>query len=96
MKKTLLFACMLLVMASCKKDEETNKPQTNAPVTENRMSETESKVVSFLDMIKKHENGEKSNETMSYDDAVVLWENTLNYCHSFTSLPKSDIQFDTI
>lgn len=96
MKKTLLFACMLLVMASCKKDEETNETQTNAPVTENRMSETESKVVSFLDMIKKHENGEKSNETMSYDDAVVLWENTLNYCHSFTSLPKSDIQFDTI
>lgn len=92
MKKLLVLACVLLVMVSCKKDEETNLPQTKAPVTENRMSETESKVVSFLDMIKKHENGEKSNETMSYDDAVILWENTLNYCHSFTSLPKSDIQ----
>ncbi|MBQ2907998.1 MAG: hypothetical protein IJE47_09580 [Bacteroidales bacterium] len=96
MKKLLVLACVLLVMVSCKKDEETNLPQTKAPVTENRMSETESKVVSFLDMIKKHENGEKSNETMSYDDAVILWENTLNYCHSFTSLPKSDIQLDTI
>lgn len=96
MKKTLMFACMLLVMVSCKKDEETNVPQTKTPVTENGMSETESKVVSFLDMIKKYENGVKSDETMSYDEAVLLWENTLNYCHSFTSLPKSDIQFDTI
>lgn len=34
MKKTLLFAaCVLLVMASCKKDEETNAPQTQNPLT---------------------------------------------------------------
>lgn len=97
MKKSLLFvACMLLVMASCKKDDETNTPQTQNPMTENTMSETESKIVSFIEKVKNHENGEKSNETMSYDEAVVLLENTLNYCHSFTSLPKENIQFDTI
>lgn len=97
MKKLSLFvACMLLVMASCKKDEETNTPQTQNPMTENKMSETESKIVSFIEKVKNNENGEKSNETMSYDEAVVLWENTLNYCHSFTSLPKENIQFDTI
>ena len=87
---------MLLVMASCKKDDETNTPQTQNPMTENTMSETESKIVSFIEKVKNHENGEKSNETMSYDEAVVLLENTLNYCHSFTSLPKENIQFDTI
>ena len=97
MKKLSLFvACMLLVMASCKKDEETNTPQTQNPMTENKMSETESKIVSFIEKVKNNENGEKSNETMSYDEAVVLLENTLNYCHSFTTLPKENIQFDTI
>ena len=96
MKKVLLFACMLLVMASCKKDEETNSPQTQSPITGKQMSETEKRVLSFLEMIEQHDNGVKSNETMSYDDAVVLWENTLNYCHSFTSTPVESIQFDTI
>ncbi len=96
MKKTLLFACMLLIMASCKKDEETNVPQTQNPMTENKMSETESRIVSFIETINKHKAGEKSDETMSYEDAVVLWENTLNYCHSFTSIPVENMQFDTI
>ena len=97
MKKLSLFvACMLLVMASCKKDEETNTPQTQNPMTENKMSETEKRVLSFLEVIEQNNNGIKSNETIPYDDAVVLWENTLNYCHSFTSTPVENIQFDTI
>lgn len=87
---------MLLIMASCKKDEETNVPQTQNPMTENKMSETESRIVSFIETINKHKAGEKSDETMSYEDAVVLWENTLNYCHSFTSIPVENMQFDTI
>ena len=97
MKKLSLFvACMLLVMASCKKDEETNTPQTQNPMTENKMSETEKRVLSFLEVIEQNNTGIKSNETIPYDDAVVLWENTLNYCHSFTSTPVENIQFDTI
>ncbi len=96
MKKVLLFACMLLVMASCKKDEDTNTPQTQNPMTENRMSETEKRVLSFIEMIAQHANGAKSNEMMPYEEAVILWENTLNYCHSFTSTPVESIQFDTI
>ena len=51
MKKVLLFACMLLVMASCKKDEETNSPQTQSPITGKQMSETEKRVLSFLEML---------------------------------------------
>ena len=97
MKKSLLFAaCVLLVMASCKKDEETNAPQTQNPMTEKKMSETEKRVLSFLEVIEQNNNGVKSNETIPYDEALVLWENTLNYCHSFTTLPKENIQFDTI
>ena len=96
MKRLLLFACMLLVMASCKKDEETNVPQTNDPMTEKQMSETEKRVLSFLDVIEQNDNGVRSDETIPYDEAVVLWENTLNYCHSFTSTPVESIQFDTI
>ena len=97
MKKLSLFvACMLLVMASCKKDEETNTPQTQNPMTEKKMSETEKRVLSFLEVIEQNNNGVKSNETIPYDEALVLWENTLNYCHSFTTLPKENIQFDTI
>ena len=96
MKNVLSFACMLLVMVSCKKDEETNTPQTKSPMTEKQMSETEKRVLSFLEAIEQHDNGFRSNETMSYDEAVVLWENTINYCHSFTSTPLESIQFDTI
>lgn len=96
MKKFLLLACMLSVMVSCKKDDETSVSETKNPMTEKQMSETEKRVLSFLEVMEQHDNGVKSDETMTYEEAVVLWENTLNYCHSFTSTPVENIQFDTI
>ena len=96
MKKFLLFACMLSVMVSCKKDDETSVSETKNPMTEKQMSETEKRVLSFLEMMEQHDNGVKSDETMTYEEAVVLFENTLNYCHSFTLTPVENIQFDTI
>ena len=90
-----LLTAAISIMYSCKKDQDPDF-QTNNPVTENKISETESQIVSFLETIKKYKNGEKSNETMSLEEAVLLWENTLNYCHSFTSTPIDDFNFDTI
>ena len=87
---------MLSVMVSCKKDDETSVSETKNPMTEKQMSETEKRVLSFLEVMEQHDNGVKSDETMTYEEAVVLWENTLNYCHSFTSTPVENMQFDTI
>lgn len=95
MRRTLIIACTLLVMVSCKKDVSTN-PSTKNPESEREVSEVQGNILYFLETIKNHENGHKSDETMNYDEAILLWENTLNYCHSFTCTPMENMQYDTI
>lgn len=86
----------LIVMQSCKKDEETSVTNNNEmPATE--MSEKESQILSFIDSYSDYKNGVKSeNSPVSIDDAILQWENTLNYCYSFPLTESENTNHDTL
>lgn len=81
MKQVLLFACMLLVMVSCRKDEETSPNENKLETANNPIVES---IIKFDKQVKDYQNNTatRSSETFTLEEAKDNIVNLFNAIYS--------------
>ncbi|MBQ8222508.1 MAG: hypothetical protein IJZ87_04050 [Bacteroidales bacterium] len=81
MKQVLLFACMLLVMVSCKKEDETNPNENKLETANNPIVES---IIKFDKQVKDYQNNTatRSSDTFTLEEAKDNIVNLFNAIYS--------------